>query len=103
MSITQQDLAKKIEGTKYSFSMDKAATVSALRQLADDLESGDCLIQSVVTYRRVDIDDYPMSAVVLRLYENMDDLPPRMREVKELYSSEHQFPVDAALTHKDAI
>jgi hypothetical protein len=98
MTITQQELAKKMDGSKYVFGLDTFSIVSGLRQLADDLEKGDAAVQSVVVYRKNDREDFPQSALVMKFYETLADMPPRVREVKSLYSPESQFPVDTHLT-----
>ena len=55
------------KNSRYKFSLDKEAAIACIRKLADLLESGECLIQTVETSQKADIDDYLMSKTVIEI------------------------------------
>jgi hypothetical protein len=96
--LTQLQMAVQTDKDKFGFGLDTARIVAGFRELADALENGEAFGESIVLYRKNRLDDYPASALVFKFYESMEEMPPRIREVKQLFAPNSQFPADSRLT-----
>lgn len=91
MGVSNSNLAHK-HSDRFEFGLDHEPIVKMLRELADDIEAARTIPQTVTTYRKTDLDDYPMTSLVMKFTEKLG-IPSR----RDLYSSHNQFPVDSAI------
>jgi len=84
----------------YGFSVDPQATATALRRLADDLQSGAVILQRAAQFRVAQHDEFEASGVVLHFVSATEAHRKEIKKRVSLYGSGHQFPVDeAAVDH----
>lgn len=79
------------EKTSYNFNIDGPKLAAELRALAEKIEKREVAVQSAIVYSRAQIDDFTMTAVVLKYAEKM---PITQNEaVAELRGHGSPFPV----------
>ena len=66
---------------KHAFGLNDAKTVIALRKLADDIEAGNVVLQSVTTSSHATHEEFAIREVVIEVLEDYPGAGPRM--VKE--------------------
>jgi hypothetical protein len=59
---------------KYAFGLDEAKTVSLLRKLADDLEAGNVVLQSVTTSNHASHEEFAVKEYVIEVLEELPGL-----------------------------
>jgi len=66
VEVTAYDAGRvEIGSGKYRFGVDKAATVALIRELANRIESGQLLLQSVESRHKLLVDDFTISSWVI--------------------------------------
>lgn len=70
-AISTMNLADAKYG-KYEFGLSKESIAAGLRAAANDIENGIAVPLSATTLRRVQIDNYPISIIVVKLAESLD-------------------------------
>ena len=78
----------------YCFGMDKGATVSALRQLADDIETGHTAVQEAQVTSIANLEDFPSTELRLKFIEQRPQA--RTDELRHLHAAGSLFPVATA-------
>lgn len=90
------DLSKPVCGSRsYNFSIDKDKAVQALRELADNIESGGFAIQRASIIEKLDIEDFALKTIVITFAPTADPKAHR-EEVKKLHAPGKDFPVAVA-------
>jgi hypothetical protein len=63
---------------KYAFGLDEAKTVHLLRKLADDLEAGNVVLQSVTTSSHATHEEFAVQEYVIEVLEEVPNLGPQV-------------------------
>ena len=63
---------------RYAFGLDDAKAVSALRQLADDIESGVVMLHSVTTSSHATQNEFAVRELVIEVLEELPQPGPKM-------------------------
>ncbi|HEY1939820.1 MAG TPA: hypothetical protein VGJ33_17950 [Candidatus Angelobacter sp.] len=63
---------------KHAFGLNDAKTVLALRKLADDIEAGNAVLQSVTTSSHATHEEFAVREVVIEILEEYPGSGPRM-------------------------
>lgn len=63
---------------RFAFGVDDAKAVSALRQLADDIEAGVVMLHSVTTSSHATQDEFAVRELVIEVLEELPQTGPKM-------------------------
>lgn len=63
---------------RFAFGVDDAKAVSALRQLADDIEAGIVMLHSVTTSSHATQDEFAVRELVVEVLEELPQTGPKM-------------------------
>ena len=63
---------------RFAFGLDDAKAVSALRQLADDIESGVMTLHSVTTSSHATHDEFAIRELIIEVLEELPQTGPKM-------------------------
>lgn len=63
---------------RFAFGVDDAKAVSALRQLADDIEAGIVMLHSVTTSSHATQDEFAVRELVIEVLEELPQTGPKM-------------------------
>ena len=73
----------------YGFSVDNQKIADSLRQLADSIDQGKVIPQSVRVFANAKINDYTITALRISFAETVEQVAEQL-----LYSAKHDFPID---------